>query len=111
MFRRKTVSATVLLLALVGLSPVLARQAVGQGSSPVNDVWATSLHDVERTGASSDTNISPSVAPTLTKLWSFQTGGPVASTPTVAGGTAYFGSWDGYEYAVNASTGVLEWKT
>ena len=24
---------------------------------------------------------------------------------------AYFGSWDGYEYAVNATTGSLMWRT
>ena len=80
-------------------------------SSPTTDDWPTSLHDVERTAASADTTISTSTAPTLTKLWTFQTGGPVATTPTVTGGVAYFGSWDGYEYAVNATTGALIWKT
>ncbi|MGA3220766.1 MAG: PQQ-binding-like beta-propeller repeat protein [Acidimicrobiales bacterium] len=93
-------------LSLVAVGPATTSQA-----QPTDDTWSTSLHDVERTAASTDTNISPATAPTLTKLWSFQTGGPVASTPTVTGGTAYFGSWDGYEYAVNATTGALQWKT
>jgi outer membrane protein assembly factor BamB/regulation of enolase protein 1 (concanavalin A-like superfamily) len=85
-------------------------RAVAQ-SSPTTDDWPTSLHDVERTAASADTTIGTSTAPTLTKLWTFQTGGPVATTPTVTGGVAYFGSWDGYEYAVNAATGAELWKT
>lgn len=87
-----------------------ADRAAAQGA-PTTDDWPTSLHDVERTAASADTTISTSTAPTLTKLWTFQTGGPVASTPTVTGGVAYFGSWDGYEYAVNATTGAQIWKT
>lgn len=80
-------------------------------SAVSNDDWPTSLHDVARTAASSDTTISPARASTLTKQWSFHTGGPVATTPTVTGGVAYFGSWDGYEYAVNAATGALKWRT
>ena len=88
----------------------LAGRAVSQ-QSLTTDGWPTSLHDVQRTAASADTTIGTSTAPTLTKLWTFQAGGVVASTPTVTGGVAYFGSWDGYEYAVNASTGTLIWKT
>lgn len=34
----------------------------------------------------------------------------VASTPTVEDGTLYVGGGDGYWYALNASTGVIEWK-
>src|ERR1700734_2092754 len=93
-----------------GARTPLAGRAATQ-SSPTPDDWPTSLHDVERTAASADTTIGTSSAPTLTKLWTFQTGGPVASTPTVTGGVAYFGSWDGYEYAVNATTGAQIWKT
>jgi outer membrane protein assembly factor BamB/regulation of enolase protein 1 (concanavalin A-like superfamily) len=95
--------------ARVAGTPLAGRAATQ--SSPTTDDWPTSLHDVERTAASADTTIGTSSAPTLTKLWTFQTGGPVASTPTVTGGVAYFGSWDGYEYAVNATTGAQIWKT
>ena len=95
-------------------SPVVGtRQAVHAKAqtSPTTDDWPTSLHDTQRTAASADTTIGTPTASTLTKLWTFQTGGPVASTPTVTGGVAYFGSWDGYENAVNATTGALHWKT
>ena len=101
----------VLVLLLTSASLVFVAPAAEAQTTPTNDSWTTSLHDVERTGSSSDTNISTSSAPTLTKLWSYQAGGIVASQVSVSGGTAYFGSWDGYENAVNATTGALEWKT
>jgi polyvinyl alcohol dehydrogenase (cytochrome) len=47
----------------------------------------------------------------LALKWAFKTGGPIAASPTVVGGTVYVGSWDGYEYALNATTGALIWKT
>jgi polyvinyl alcohol dehydrogenase (cytochrome) len=75
------------------------------------DDWPTSLHDVQRTAASADTTISSANAANLTAKWSVTTGGPIATTPTVSANVAYFGSWDGYEYAVDATTGALKWKT
>lgn len=82
-----------------------------QATAQTTDEWTTSLHDVARDAASTDTTLSPANAAQLTRKWTFATGGPVASSPTVSGGVAYFGSWDGYEYAVNVSTGALVWKT
>ena len=101
-----------LLVLLLDLGSTCLRGAQSRRpATPTNDDWPTSLHDVERTSSSTDTNISPSAAPTLTKLWSYNAGGIVASQVSVVGGTAYFGSWDGYENAVNATTGAVEWKT
>jgi outer membrane protein assembly factor BamB/regulation of enolase protein 1 (concanavalin A-like superfamily) len=97
--------------ALILVAGALLIAAAAPARAASTDDWPTSLHDVQRTAASSDTTISTAAAPGLTKLWSFQTGGPVATTPTVTGGVAYFGSWDGYEYAVNATTGAQIWKT
>lgn len=42
--------------------------------------------------------------------WRFRTGGPVRSSPTVAGGVVYVGSGDGFLYALDAPTGALLWK-
>ncbi|QNK81545.1 PQQ-binding-like beta-propeller repeat protein [Nakamurella sp. PAMC28650] len=44
-------------------------------------------------------------------MWRFKTGGPIATSAAVVGGTTYIGSWDGYEYAIDAGTGALKWKT
>ncbi len=40
-----------------------------------------------------------------------QDGGGIASSPTVVNGVVYVGSWDGYEYALNAADGTLIWRT
>jgi outer membrane protein assembly factor BamB len=89
---------------LIGPGPTSALAASGD--------WATYLHDPQRTAANLDeTKLSPSNAAGLVKTWSFATGGAVASSATVVGGTAYFGSWDGYEYAVDAATGTQRWRT
>src|SRR5207237_5770600 len=45
--------------------------------------------------------------------WKFKTERVIEawfSSPTVSGDTAYFGSDDGYLYALNALTGELKWK-
>jgi outer membrane protein assembly factor BamB len=41
--------------------------------------------------------------------FSFQTDGPVRSTPALSNGILYFGSGDGAFYAVDASTGKERW--
>ncbi|MXR50959.1 PQQ-binding-like beta-propeller repeat protein [Halovenus sp. WSH3] len=39
------------------------------------------------------------------KRWQFETGGRVLSSPTVAGGVVFVGSWDGTVYGLDESTG------
>jgi outer membrane protein assembly factor BamB len=48
--------------------------------------------------------------PVRDPAWTFQTGGAIWSSPAVQGNTVYFGSDDGYLYAVEAGTGQLKWK-
>ncbi|HEY7200804.1 MAG TPA: PQQ-binding-like beta-propeller repeat protein, partial [Candidatus Dormibacteraeota bacterium] len=84
--------------------PVPAAAAAGD--------WPTYLHDAQRTAANPDeTVLSTANAGQLVPIWSAATGGPIASGVTVIGGTAYFGSWDGFEYAVDAATGAQRWRT
>jgi outer membrane protein assembly factor BamB len=47
----------------------------------------------------------------MVRLWNFSTGARIAASPAVVHGVAYIGSWNGYEYALNASNGALLWKT
>ncbi|HKG91199.1 MAG TPA: PQQ-binding-like beta-propeller repeat protein [Gemmatimonadaceae bacterium] len=42
--------------------------------------------------------------------WRVQTGGPVRSSPTVAGGVLYVGSGDGFVYAIDAVSGAVKWR-
>lgn len=46
--------------------------------------------------------------PTL--AWQFETHGPIAGSPTIAGGTLYVGSYDHDLYALDAATGKERWK-
>jgi outer membrane protein assembly factor BamB len=104
--------ALVLGVALPAMngSGVTSAYAAGR-AAPATDSWAMYMHDNQRTGASADATLSPSNAARLGKLWSYQTGGMIASQPAVVNGIVYVGSWDGYEYALNATTGALLWKT
>ncbi len=44
------------------------------------------------------------------RMWSFTTGGPVDSPPTIWQGRALFGSADGHVYCVRADDGQLVWR-
>ena len=57
------------------------------------------------------TGVFPSNGPTrLNELaWKFKTDGPVGSSPAVAGGVVYVGSFDYWLYALDAETGQEKW--
>lgn len=95
---------------MLAATPVPSVPRVVLPNSTTED-WPTYLHDVRRSSASGETVLAPSTIAGLTKLWSFAAGGPIVTQPIVVGGIVYAGSWDGYEYAVNGSTGALVWKT
>jgi outer membrane protein assembly factor BamB len=46
----------------------------------------------------------------MAQEFKFDTGGYVNSSPAVANGTVYFGSYDGNVYAIDAGTGALIWQ-
>ncbi len=73
--------------------------------------WPMFLHDPGRTAVSGETFLSPSNAGQLKVLWKFKTGAPIAASAAIVGGVVYVGSWDGYEYALDATTGGMKWKT
>lgn len=83
----------------------------GAEYSTANQVWAIGTtawsmwrHDPAHsaTGQSGPTN--------LVLRWKFGTGGSVVSSPSVADGVAYFGSFDKNIYAVSAQDGSFIWK-
>jgi outer membrane protein assembly factor BamB len=116
-----TTSGKLLLsLGLVAASGLVIAPAIGAtaGSAAVvaapqpGGDWPTYLHDVQRSAANTDASaLSVASAPKLTRLWKFTTGGTIAASPSVVGGVVYIGSWDGNEYALDAATGALKWKT
>ena len=74
--------------------------------------WSTYMYDVERTGANTlEHTIGVGNVATLEPIWSVPSNGSDFSAPVVVNGTVYYGSWNGDEYAVNASTGTVLWQT
>jgi polyvinyl alcohol dehydrogenase (cytochrome) len=53
--------------------------------------------------------ITSATARKLTKLWADPAGGSVSTQPIRVNGVVYYGSWNGYERAVNAATGAQRW--
>lgn len=73
--------------------------------------WTTYLSDHSHTGTNTSQQLlNPGTAPLLHLLWELKTPGIVTSQPIVGNGLVYFGSWDGYERAVDPS-GHVVWAT
>jgi outer membrane protein assembly factor BamB len=66
--------------------------------------WASAT-EYERKFEAKNLHGYPSVAQTVPDAWDIYT-----SSPAVANGKVYFGSGDGNVYAVDAESGVLQWK-
>jgi outer membrane protein assembly factor BamB/cell division septation protein DedD len=106
--------ACVMVLTSAGfvwLTQLLAPSSHALATQVSGEDWPTYLHDAARSGASNETILSTANAWALTPAWSYQTGSTVAAQGAVVAGTVYVGSWDGYEYALDAATGALKWKT
>ena len=103
-------SVAGLLASLLTPLAVVAIRPTAAGATTAQD-WPTYLHDATRSNATTDANLSVATAGELQLNWSYKTGGPIATSASIVGTTAYVGSWDGYEYAINVTIGSLIWKT
>src|SRR3972149_2186717 len=86
-------------------SLVFPISAVFVGAQQGSEAWSMFHYDLAHTGVSSNT--APSSNQTL---WAFTTGDRVWSSPAVADGKVYVGSFDHYFYALDASNGNVVWK-
>jgi outer membrane protein assembly factor BamB len=59
---------------------------------------------------SSNGNLYALDAASLTRVWRFETGNKIWSTPAVDNGVIFVGSFDKKVYAVDANTGVQKWS-
>jgi outer membrane protein assembly factor BamB len=74
--------------------------------------WPTYQHDPQRSGvAPSETALSTSTVAGLKQHWKVSTGATIEASASVASGTVFVGSWDGNEYAIDAASGNVLWKT
>ncbi len=99
----------VVVVVLSGLTVLVVTTRPAAAASDQD--WPMFLQNTSRTNATVDASLSVAKASILKEKWAFVTGGPVASSVSIVGTTAYFGSWDGYEYAVNTATGAEIWKS
>lgn len=92
--------------------PTPALASIASPSPNTGDDWPSYLHDAERTGGNSaERSLTVANVSSLVPVWEFHTGGLIAASPVVSKGVLYVGSWDGYEYALNATSGTLLWRT
>jgi uncharacterized repeat protein (TIGR02543 family) len=71
---------------------------------PSGSDWPMMMHNSSLSGATD--SAGPSSA---NILWRFQTGSSITASPVALNGVVYFGSTDGYLYAVNATTAKKIW--
>ncbi|MDQ6696751.1 MAG: PQQ-binding-like beta-propeller repeat protein, partial [Actinomycetota bacterium] len=91
-------------------APAAVTAAAAPAAAPPAQDWPTFLQSSTRTAATTDPNLTVANATALRPKWAAATGGPIATSPTIVGTTAYVGSWDGFEYAFDTGTGALKWK-
>ncbi|HEX5189686.1 MAG TPA: PQQ-binding-like beta-propeller repeat protein [Streptosporangiaceae bacterium] len=104
---RRTAAAVVAAGCAVGLAVGLVA-----GSGPAAAVgpgdWPAYLGGPAHTSRSAGTAITPANAPSLTQKWHFDI--PYVSSPVVADGSVFLGSFAGYFYKINAVTGIRQKK-
>ncbi|KAL5722672.1 hypothetical protein ACHQM5_006163 [Ranunculus cassubicifolius] len=59
--------------------------------------------------AEDEVKISPTTVSKMKLKWEFFAGKDITATPAIFDGIVYFPSWNGYLYAVNATSGSLVW--
>ena len=81
-------------------------------SAPLFVNWPQYGFDAAHTGCNPyESILSPNTVGKLVPKWMYDLGSlGINSSPVVANGIVYFGSFDSNLYAVNAATGVLLWK-
>lgn len=75
--------------------------------------WPMYLQNPQHTASApyATNGLNSGNAKRMKELWSYNTGAVISASPVVAHGLVYIGAWNGYEYALNATTGAFVWKT
>jgi outer membrane protein assembly factor BamB len=110
--RLRTISCATtqtLALAIMFILAVLAPSS-GWAQNEDDSDWPMCGHDLTRSFANPASGINPANVGQLTEAWSFSTGDAVTTQAVTHEGVVYFGSWDGYFYALDQKTGVERWR-
>ena len=101
-----------LVVFVVACAAVTAPSALGAAGEANGDRWSVYGHDLSNTRLNPDeTKVNRKSVGRLTQTWSKDGLIGVSGTPTVSGGRAYFGDWQGNAWAVDAKTGADIWST
>ena len=108
-----TAIAGVLIILLVLLTVFVTIPKPTSASHALAGDWSTFLGGNGRPSYNgAETAINPSTVGSLKQHWVLKTGvvgGKITTQPVVANGILYWGSWDGYEHASDATTGASIW--
>jgi outer membrane protein assembly factor BamB len=95
----------IIITGLLLISPRPPTHAANPGD------WSTYMMDNGRSGFnSSETILNPKTASSLRLHWQYHAGGAINTQPIVVNGVIYWGSWDGYEHALDLN-GKQLWQT
>src|SRR2546426_437652 len=110
--RSLSLAAAVWLAFVPGTSRAMESAPGARRTASIQASWPKFRFDVQNRGSNPfETVLGPGNVSQLTQKWSFATGGPISGSATVVDGVAYFGSWDGKVYAVDAASGQIVWST
>jgi outer membrane protein assembly factor BamB len=108
------------LLPLAGVLALMGGvlpQATGAARVGANLDWLQFLHDPQHSSVSQATAFTPASAGSVTRVWrwkptviSGQAAPNLDASPTVAAGSVYIGAESGGFYALNESTGAVQWS-
>jgi len=100
----------------VALAAGLLPQATGAARDTAALDWPQFLHDPQHSSVSQATAFTPANAGSVTQVWhwkppviSGQAAPHLDASPTVVAGRVYIGAESGGFYALNKSTGAVEW--
>jgi len=110
MTRRRVLAYGAALPAAVGAFPTITRAQDATPIAPVDVEWPFYGRDLTGGKATESGGISSGNVGELGPLWQVAVNGPVSSTPVIAGGVAYVGSYDGSLYAIEIQSGALLWS-
>ncbi len=85
--------------------PVPHTAPAPNSSDPVGDEWPMFRGSLNHTGTTESTPVKGS-----NPLWNYSTSDMFVSSPAVANGCVYIGSFDNYTYCLNATTGAQVWN-
>src|SRR6476659_9616383 len=97
--------------ALIGLlAAAIASSSPASRQASARSAWPQFRFGPAHTGATPyEHALTASNVSRLELAWTYTTGGPVWSSPAVAGGVVYVGSNDGRLYALRLSDGAVLW--